>query len=930
MTVYRQCLTAMLVAIGTVAASPAFASESGSEDVRLLASGRALIKSGDYRTALIQLKKAVKANPANPDARFELGLLEFRGSDFIAAEKDLIQARDNGYPAGKVLPLLADTYLVEGKFQQLLDNITPCPTDLTCKADVLALRARAYLALRNLDDADKESLAALEADPTGETSRTTRALLLIARNDNGEAERIIDGVLADNSRNSEALTIKGDLRRHANDLAPAIGNYRAALEIAPADNRIRQSLAMALMAQGHDDEALSEVKLVLEQAPKAPMALYLKAALLVRAKKTAEALDVVRPMEAILAQIPQGTFLLALIHSGSNDLEQALDYASKFHAAEPDNLVGTKLLANIDFRLGAYTKVISLLAPLRDRLDADSASLDMLGSAYLAEGQIKEANDVLNDAVKAQPNNSMARARLAMSQTQQGTTREAGIRELESIVQGDPTNLQIDLALVSTYIGGGDYDKAIVAATTMARNQPASPLPLTLRGAARLAMGDEQKARGDFVAALAKNADYVPAAVYLTELDMQAGRFDEARQLLDGILKRNPANLNALLARAQIEERTNLPAAAIPFLTTAISAHPAEIEPRIQLIRAESALGDRDKVAMAATDLARTQSANPAAVDLAARTLFSVGKTEESLNLYRRLQSAYPDAPQFHERYGQRLTLLGRQDDAATAFDRAIATDPRYMSAWISRIALEQKRSGLDAAMAIADKAKAKNPDNPVALVLPGDLLLAAGKPRDAEASYRRAFEQKPSSITVTRLFQAIARNGDPAAADTLLEEWIKGNPGDIDVRIALAGYKSLRGDHRAAAAQYEAVSAKLPRNAAILNNLAWAYGHLEDPRAVATARRAYSMAPDTPAIMDTYGYLLYQSGDRAQGRELVSRAFNANPRDPQVAYHMAVVLSDGKDRAGARNILKGLIESKVAFDEADGARKLYSDLSGG
>ena len=88
-------------------------------------------------------------------------------------------------------------------------------------------------------------------------------------------------------------------------------------------------------------------------------------------------------------------------------------------------------------------------------------------------------------------------------------------------------------------------------------------------------------------------------------------------------------------------------------------------------------------------------------------------------------------------------------------------------------------------------------------------------------------------------------------------------------------------------------------------------------------------MSPNTPAIVDTYGYLLYRGGDQQQGGKLVRRAFDANPRDPQVAYHMAVLLADSKDPIAARTILKGLVNSKADFDGADGARKLYSDLSG-
>lgn len=924
---------AMLCLATLLTATPAWAAQTSSADqaesILLLDNGRTLLKNGEFRPALIQLKKAVKANPANAEARFELGLLQFTSGDFVAAEKEFLQARDNGFDPAQVTPLLASTYLAMGKFQRVLDDISPCPTDLACKGDVLALRARALLALRKLDEADRESLAALAANSDGETGRTTRAIILMVRNDNAEAERIIDSVLATNPKSAEALTVKGDLRRRAGDLPAALAQYRSALEIAPNDTIIRQSLALTLMATGKDDDARTEINHVLAQTPKAPMALYLKAALLVRADKFPEALDTVRPAESSIAQIPRGAFLLALIHARSNNLEEAFNYAAKFNHAEPDSLVGAKLLADINFRLQAYPKVIAILAPLRERLADDGEALGLLGSAYLAEGQVKEANEVLTAAARLRPDDPTARARLALSRTRQTATRDQGIRELEGIVARDPDNQQIDLALVSSHIGNGDYDKAVNAAASLARTQPNAPLPHTLSGAARLAKGDTVGARADFLAALTRNPDYVPAAIYLAELDIREGRFDSARHLLDGILQRKPTDLRALLARAQVESRANQPAAAIVLLETAIRHHPGEIPPRVQLLRAQSALGDRDKLAATALDLARTQADNPAAIDLAARALLSVGRNEEALELYRQMQTRFPDMAQAHERYGQALTLLGRDEEARTAFDRALSTDARYLSAWNGRIMLEQKTNGLDAALAMAEKARIKNPDAPPLQVMTGDLLLAAGRTAEAARAYDKALKQTPSSLAAIRLSQVLANKGEPDAADAVLTTWLDSHADDMDVRVVLAGHQSRQQDYRKAATTYEAILRKLPRNVAVLNNLAWAYGHLGDARAVETAARAYSIAADSPAIMDTYGYLLYRDGQRDEGRALVKRAFAASPNDPQVAYHMAVMLVDDNDRPAARLILKRLTDSRTSFDGADEARKLHASLGG-
>lgn len=936
MTSYRPRMAAALIALATMAAlplPPAHAALEGaipsSEDGKLLADGRASLKKGDYRAALIQFKKAVKANPSNPDARFELAVLEFRMADFIAAEGDFLQARQNGIPEAKINPLLARTYLAEGKYQQVLNNITPCPDDIACKADILALRARARLAMQDIDGADKESQAALEAQPKGSASRVTRALVLMVRHDNIGAEAVIDDVLTDNPKLTEALNIKGDLRRQVGDLKAAEEKYRASLEINPNDIRPRQSLAMVLMATGRDAESRTEIDKVLTQTPNSAMALYLKAVLLVRAHKTAEALDLVRPAETTIASIPQGAFLLALIHASSNNLEEALGYANRFHASDPDNITGTTLLANIQFRMKAYGKVISLLAPLQDRLTDNGEALDLLGSSYLAEGRLGEATTVLNAAIKVQPENAMTRAKLAVTEAQQDGTREEGIRELESLIKKDPNNSQVDLVLISTYVGAGKYDEALAATDAMAQKDPNAAMPLSLRGSVRMAKGDAAGARADFEAALTKDANYTAAIVYLAELDMQAGKFDDARKRLEDAAKRGPVDIRLLMTRAQVEIRAGQPAASVPFLEQAIVARPAELEPRLLLIRALNATGQRDKMASVAADIARSQSDNPAAIDTAARTLLATGRTEEGLALYRQLTVNQPQSPQAHERYGLALASIGRLDDAKLALDRAISADQRYIPAWVNRAALEEKTKGLEAAEAIAEKAKNRNPNTPAAIVLPGDVYMAAGKVDLAEKQYRQAFQDKPSSVTALHLFQALVKKGDDAGATALLQGWLKNNPKDLDTRVVLAGYAMAQGNFTEAARQYEQVVEKLPRNAAVLNNLAWAYGRINDPRAIAIAQRAFLAAPDAAPIMDTYGYLLYQKGDHKQGGDLIRRAYALNSTDGQVAYHMARVLADDQEKAKARDLLKPLIDSKAVFDGSDEASKLYSELGG-
>src|SRR5262249_54965936 len=88
-----------------------------------LGEARKSLDKNDVKTALIQLKNAVQADPDNAVARFELGRLQLRLGDYLSAEKELLAARDRNHPEAEVAIPLAETYLRQQKYDLLLREI---------------------------------------------------------------------------------------------------------------------------------------------------------------------------------------------------------------------------------------------------------------------------------------------------------------------------------------------------------------------------------------------------------------------------------------------------------------------------------------------------------------------------------------------------------------------------------------------------------------------------------------------------------------------------------------------------------------------------------------------------------------------------------------------------------------------------------------
>jgi predicted Zn-dependent protease len=118
----------------------------------------------------------------------------------------------------------------------------------------------------------------------------------------------------------------------------------------------------------------------------------------------------------------------------------------------------------------------------------------------------------------------------------------------------------------------------------------------------------------------------------------------------------------------------------------------------------------------------------------------------------------------------------------------------------------------------------------------------------------------------------------------------------------------------------------KAPNNPVLLNNLAWAYQQVKDPRALKTAERALAGAEGSPAILDTLGNILVEQGDYKRGVGYLQTAVAKSPADANIRFHLAQALARSGDKAGARKELAQVMASK-GFAKMDEARALEQSL---
>jgi cellulose synthase operon protein C len=220
-----------------------------------------------------------------------------------------------------------------------------------------------------------------------------------------------------------------------------------------------------------------------------------------------------------------------------------------------------------------------------------------------------------------------------------------------------------------------------------------------------------------------------------------------------------------------------------------------------------------------------------------------------------------------------------------------------------------------------------KHPRQPIGHSLLGDVAMARGQAGAAVGFYRRAHEISPNSGTLARLFDSLERQGDGKAARQLAEAWLKSRPRDNDVRGMLANAYARAGDFQSARSTFEAILKLAPNNAEALNNLANVLLKLKDRSALGIAERAVAASPGNADAIDTLGWAHFVLGQQDRALALLRDARLRAPANPEIRYHLAVVLAKSGRKTEAREELEFALKGQAAFESADAAKALLQSL---
>ena len=890
---------------------------------QLIASGKEYLAKNDNKTAIIQLKNALQANPNLGEARFLLGKALLESGDAAGAEVELRKALDLQYANDQTIPMLAKALLASGQARKLTEEFGK--TELSEPESQASLKTTLSLALAVLGKRDlmqSELAAALAAKPDYAPAQLAAARIKAGTGDIDGAVAIVDSVLAADARNPEALLLSGSLQGARNDPEGAIARYREAVAAKPDFLFAHSAIATTLFKQKKNDEAAAQIDAMKKIAPQHPQTQYLAAQLAYQKGDFKAARDIVQPLLKTSPNNPNIAQLAGAIEFQLRAWTRAETHLNKALSLTPELPLARRLLIATYLRSGQAARAQDALQPVLGKIDGDPAMLALAGETFLQNGDAAQAEAYFAKAAQLDPDNAARKTSVAIAHLAQG--KSGAIDELEDIAESDP-GASADLALIASHLRTGQLDKALTAIDALEKKQPNNPATFNLRARMLLAKKDVAGARQNFEKALSIYPAYLSAAASLAVLDLADNKPDAAKKRFDAVLAAEPRNVQALLALAELRARSGAKQSEVAALIAkAITANPQDSAPRLALIQFHLKAKDNKKALTVANEAVAALPDSPELLDALGRTQQLAGETNQALATFGKLAGLQPGLPLADMRIAEIHLAAKNRQEATKHLKRALEIKPDLLEAQriLILMAVDEKRSG--DALAIARQIQQQRPREAVGHSLEGDVRAVQKAWPEAIAAYRQGIKSQPSPELAIKLYRILDMAGDKAEAERWAATWNKEHPQDIAMRMHLGDLATARKDYGEAARLYQIALDIQPDNPLALNNLAWVLGQLKSPQALAYAEKANRIAPNQPPFMDTLGMLLAEQGENAKALEWLQKAHELAPQHAPIQLNLAKVLIQSGKKEAARKELEALAKLGEKFPlQAEVARLL-------
>jgi tetratricopeptide (TPR) repeat protein len=501
--------------------------------------------------------------------------------------------------------------------------------------------------------------------------------------------------------------------------------------------------------------------------------------------------------------------------------------------------------------------------------------------------------------------------------------------EFLKAIQVDGNNREARFVLASFYLVNKRYDKAEDAYKALAELDKDKPEGRSVLGDYYSAVGRLAEAIAIYKEVVTKSPDYAQGHYRLAEILMNSGDIAGARTEIDGILKNDAKDRQAIILRARMEIQSGTPSdlkLAIEDLREVLKQEPNSRTGLFFMAEANFRLGQIDQARIFVGDLERNYPDYLPAKLMQVQINLAAGEAKAAMQmaaqLLDRLMKATPDrdtSPQMLAEirantlvaHGTAALLLrdtktaradflaahdaapgtadiyvnlasvalaeNKTDEAITFYNNALAIDGVNFNSLRGLISIYANQNRLDQAHARVDQAISSQPNNASLHFLKGQVYGYERNAQAAEAEFRRTLEIDGNYLAAYSALGAMFVNTnqqDRAIAE--YQKIVERRPDNASAYTLIGMLETSRQNIDAAIENYRKALSKDENAIFAANNLAWLYaeygkGNLDE--AVRLAQGTVQRHPELPSFADTLGWVYYKKGLHGAAVEQLKKA---------------------------------------------------------
>ncbi len=889
----------------------------------------------DTDAAIIHLNNAIGHDKGNLSAYTLVSQIYLERFDGAAAEYVLRSAIANGIDSKFIAKYLAQAYLQQSKFKDVLESVSVNGLPKQLRGEVNILKAEALIRMGDLEEARSIADTILQSEPDN-----IHASLLFAKinldSDLGEAKKRLDSLAKKGHSTADYWFYLSEYYRRAGEVSKALETLTKAIDMAPRNLVYKHSRASLLLDQNKLDEALVDIEQVRKLHSGDLRGMMLESLYHQKAgdleAKTETLKEAYRAIDQLnfvkLQDDAYNLMLVSNIYYLGQRFTDAETLLKRYLEMRPNDLKAYHLLASTQLH-NNKPLMAKLTIEKGLKVNVDGTLMMLLAETEVRLKNFASATKIYEDISRLNPSMSNIQQRLALAKLAEGRHQEA-IKLLKGLIKESPFNTANKILLSKVYLGITDYEKAIATAKSIIDTTPELVIPYNIIGNAYLGNGDLKEARRYFLMSLEKSPEFIPSLFNLATIDVKEGMHEEAVNKLQKILELDPKNAMAMNQMAGIYmqrgDREN-------ELEWRKKSHSVEVnvESGLRLVELYYHGALKYKAETTLKEILQDFPENLKLLAMDAHFSLENNNLDKAKNTYRKMSRIAID----NQSIKDILSVFSLQKKAGD-IPEAEKTLDKAMEIFKDNIALIAAKADIDisrndyrAALKKARSIINMSEESALGYKLAGDAHVLLSQFDEALTYFKKGIESAPRDEALAlSYYKTLDQHRSGSEAVKFLEGWLANYKAfSLPVLQALAAGYAKTGRLKEAVDINEKLLQVQANNPYIINNLAILYLDLGDERALSFAQRAHELAPDSYPILDTLGWVLTKTGSPAEGlpylRSASARSFNS----PDIQYHYAVALSmTGENRKSAQ-VLKQLLSLGQDFNELDDAKKLYSEI---